>query len=430
MVKVNKEQTQAHYTVRDITIQVHGSDEPRNIKQMEYHSWPDHGVPNKSTSLLQFVRRSAQLNEDNQPIVVHCSAGSGRSGCFIVLDWMLRMADHEGLLDIYNTVKELRQRRVNMVANLEQYIFLHDALLEAVLCGETGVSAQELARHYDNLITVSNGNAPIQEEFETLTVLTPRLTTEECQTGRLARNRPKNRFMDVLPADRDLPYLITPDPAGSDPSNNYINAVFGYSFLTRRDIIITQMPLPHTVGDFWRLIHDYNVSTVVMLNDITEADDSTAQYWPENGEKTYGAFTIEQLEFDDEIELVRRKMKLSNYYRPNDKARIVHQLQLKNWPTDQTVPSSRNAVLRLVNLINKSRSEQDTPTRVLVHCVAGAGRSGTFAGCFCALEQMSQIGETDIFGSVLQLRSVRPQLVETLEQYRFIYEVAIEAAQH
>ena len=138
-------------------------------------------------------------------------------------------------------------------------------------------------------------------------------------------------------------------------------------------------------------------------------------------------------------------MKLSNYYRPNDKARLVHQLQLKNWPTDQTVPSSRNAVLRLVNLIKQSRAEQETPTRVLgknlqivslfihsrkVHCVAGAGRSGTFAACFCALEQMSQIDETDIFGNVLQLRSVRPQLVETLEQYRFIYEVAIEAAQH
>ena len=77
--------------------------------------------------------------------------------------------------------------------------------------------------------------------------------------------------------------MITPDPAGSDPSNNYINAVFGDSFLTRRDIIITQMPLPHTVGDFWRLIHDYNVSVVVMLNDKTENDDSTHQYWPEEG---------------------------------------------------------------------------------------------------------------------------------------------------
>ena len=102
-----------------------------------------------------------------------------------------------------------------MVANLEQYIFLHDALLEAVLCGETGVTSNDLGRHYDQLITVNNGSAPIQEEFETLQVLTPRLTTEECQTARLARNRPKNRFMDVLPADRDLPYLITPDPAGS-----------------------------------------------------------------------------------------------------------------------------------------------------------------------------------------------------------------------
>ena len=58
-----------------------------------------------------------------------------------------------GLLDIYNTVKELRHRRVNMVANLEQYIFLHDSLLEAVLCGETGVSAEELSGHYDQLIT-------------------------------------------------------------------------------------------------------------------------------------------------------------------------------------------------------------------------------------------------------------------------------------
>ena len=89
--------------------------------------------------------------------------------------------------------------------------------------------------------------------------------------------------MDVLPADRDLPYLITPDPAGSDPSNNYINAVFADSFLTRRDLILTQMALPHTCGDFWRLVHDYNVSAIVMLNDPTENDDTVAQYWPDSG---------------------------------------------------------------------------------------------------------------------------------------------------
>ena len=67
-----------------------------------------------------------------------------------------------------------------------------------------------------------------------------------------------------------------------------LKSVYSFNNNRHRDLIITQMPLPHTVGDFWRLIHDYNVSTVVMLNDITEADDSTAQYWPETGEKTYG----------------------------------------------------------------------------------------------------------------------------------------------
>ena len=101
------------------------------------------------------------------------------------------------------------------------------------------------------------------------------------------------------------------------------------------------------------------------------------------------AFTIEELEYEDEVELVRRKMRLSNYYRPNDPARIVNQLQLKNWPTDQTVPSSRNAVLRLVNLIAKSRDEQSAPTRVLgkslitVVFVGALFFVGTFfMGCF------------------------------------------------
>lgn len=44
-----------------------------------------------------------------------CSAGAGRTGCFIVIDIMLDMAEREGVVDIYNCVRELRSRRVNMV---------------------------------------------------------------------------------------------------------------------------------------------------------------------------------------------------------------------------------------------------------------------------------------------------------------------------
>jgi len=95
---------------------------------------------------------------------------------------------------------------------------------------------------------------------------------------------------------------------------------------------------------------------------------------------------------------------------------------------NQPVPSSRNLVLRLSSLIDQWRAQQETPTRVVIHCVAGAGRSGTFAGCLCVIQQLKSIQSADVFSSVLQLRAVRPQLVETLDQYRFIYEVAMEYA--
>ena len=69
------------------------------------------------------------------------------------------------------------------------------------------------------------------------------------------------------------------------------------------------------MGDFWRLVHDYNVSTVVMLNDVTENDESTAQYWPDEGEEVYGAFTVENVDTQDEVELVRRELVIRNQYR-------------------------------------------------------------------------------------------------------------------
>lgn len=151
------EQVQAHFTMRKLLLEF-GDASRRVVVQLQYHSWPDHGAPQRPTGLLQFVRRASQLHlaTDNselvvkdttdEPVLVHCSAGSGRTGCFIVLDWMLRLADDEGVLDIYSTVRELRQKRVNMVQTLEQYKFLHDALLEAILCGETTVQKEHICK--------------------------------------------------------------------------------------------------------------------------------------------------------------------------------------------------------------------------------------------------------------------------------------------
>uniref|UniRef100_H2Y4Y3 protein-tyrosine-phosphatase n=1 Tax=Ciona savignyi TaxID=51511 RepID=H2Y4Y3_CIOSA len=430
-VSLSNVENMADCSIRSFVIQQTDGYDVREVKQFHFTSWPDHGVPSHPTNLLSFVRKVKAYDPQGQgPTVVHCSAGSGRTGCFMVIDMMLDMARDEEIVDIYNTVKDLRSRRVNMVQTEEQYIFIHEAVLEALLCGETSVAANELVQHYDDLITVDPQThfAPIQEEFETLNVITPKLSEEECSVARLPRNRGSNRFMDVLPADRHLAYLVTPDPA--DRENNYINAVYVDSFSERNAFLLTQMPLPNTVIDIWRLIYDHNCSSIVMMNDITE-HDTCRQYWPDKGSAIYGSFTVELLTKDDEVDVITRLFKLQNISRVGDGYRLVQQFQLTNWPAPQPVPYSRNSVLRVIQLITKWQSEcsvNHEQGRTLVHCVAGAGRSGTFVACYNMCEQLRDEYNVDVFNIVQRLRNIRPQLVETLEQYRFCYEVGIEFA--
>lgn len=90
------------------------------VTQFHFNSWPDHGVPSVTTTMLMFVRRvrlhCAALPEDTGPITVHCSAGVGRTGCYIVIDSALqRLQENISTIDIYGHVSLLRSQRPYMV---------------------------------------------------------------------------------------------------------------------------------------------------------------------------------------------------------------------------------------------------------------------------------------------------------------------------
>ncbi|NXY51166.1 PTPRS phosphatase, partial [Ceuthmochares aereus] len=106
-----------------------GSSEKREVRQFQFTAWPDHGVPEYPTPFLAFLRRVKTCNpSDAGPIVVHCSAGVGRTGCFIVIDAMLERIKHEKTVDIYGHVTLMRSQRNYMVQTEDQYSFIHDAL--------------------------------------------------------------------------------------------------------------------------------------------------------------------------------------------------------------------------------------------------------------------------------------------------------------
>nr|XP_021322118.1 receptor-type tyrosine-protein phosphatase mu-like [Danio rerio] len=285
---------------------------------------------------------------------------------------MLDMAEREGVVDIYNCVRELRSRRVNMVQTEEQYVFIHDAILEACLCGDTTIPANQLRSvYYDmNRLDPQTNSSPIKEEFRTLNMVTPTLRVEDCSIALLPRNHEKNRCMDVLPPDRCLPFLITID----GESSNYINAALMDSYKQPSAFIVTQHPLPNTVKDFWRLVLDYHCTSIVMLNDVDPAQ-----------------------------------------MQPQDGYRMVQQFQFLGWPMYRDTPVSKRSFLKLIHQVDKWQEEYDGGEgRTVVHCLNGGGRSGTFCAISIVSEMLRHQRSVDVFHAVKTLRNNKPNMVDLL----------------
>ncbi|XP_077053989.1 receptor-type tyrosine-protein phosphatase T isoform X1 [Siphateles boraxobius] len=419
----------AEYVIRTFTVQKKGHHEIREIRQFHFTSWPDHGVPCYATGLLGFIRQVKFLNPpDAGPIIVHCSAGAGRTGCFIAVDIMLDMAESEGVVDIFNCIRELRSQRVNMVQTEEQYVFVHDAILEACLCGNTAIPVCEFRAIYYNIsrLDPQTNSSQIKDEFQTLNIVTPRVRPEDCSVGLLPRNHDKNRSMDVLAVDRCLPFLISVD----GESSNYINAALMDSHKQPAAFIVTQHPLPNTVADFWRLVFDYNCSTIVMLNEM-DAAQLCMQYWPEKGSCCYGPIQVEFISADIDEDIINRIFRICNMARvsgPQDGYRLVQHFQFIGWPAYRDTPLSKRSILQLVRRLAKWQEQYDGGDgRTVVHCLTGGGRSGTFCAICSICEMIQQQNIVDVFHTVKTLRNNKANMVETMEQYKFCYEVALES---
>ncbi|KAM4734375.1 receptor-type tyrosine-protein phosphatase beta isoform 2-T2 [Anableps anableps] len=107
----------------------------RLVRQFHYTVWPDHGVPESTQSLIQFVRTVRDYvnrTPGSGPTVVHCSAGVGRTGTFIVLDRVLQQLDTKDTADIYGVVFDLRLHRSHMVQTEGQYLYLHQCIRDVL----------------------------------------------------------------------------------------------------------------------------------------------------------------------------------------------------------------------------------------------------------------------------------------------------------
>ncbi|XP_032553131.1 receptor-type tyrosine-protein phosphatase F isoform X15 [Chiroxiphia lanceolata] len=412
----------ATYTVRTFALYKNGSSEKRELRQFQFMAWPDHGVPEYPTPILAFLRRVKACNPpDAGPMVVHCSAGVGRTGCFIVIDAMLERMKHEKTVDIYGHVTCMRSQRNYMVQTEDQYIFIHEALLEAATCGNTEVPARNLFAHIQKLTQVPAGESVTSMELEFKLLANSKAHTSRFISANLPCNKFKNRLVNIMPYELTRVCL---QPIRGVEGSDYINASFIDGYRQQKAYIATQGPLAETTEDFWRMLWEHNSTIVVMLTKLREMGrEKCHQYWPAERSARYQYFVVDPMAEYNMPQYILREFKVTDAR--DGQSRTIRQFQFTDWP-EQGVPKTGEGFIDFIGQVHKTKEQfgQDGP--ITVHCSAGVGRTGVFITLSIVLERMRYEGVVDMFQMVKTLRTQRPAMVQTEDQYQLCYRAALE----
>ncbi|XP_014844006.1 PREDICTED: receptor-type tyrosine-protein phosphatase S-like isoform X1 [Poecilia mexicana] len=412
----------ATFCVRTFSLHKSGSSERREVRQFQFTAWPDHGVPEYPTPFLNFLRRVKACNPpDAGPIIVHCSAGVGRTGCFIVIDAMLERIRHERTVDIYGHVTLMRSQRNYMVQTEDQYSFIHESLLEAVACGNTEVAARSLYSYMQKLSKVEPGEHVTGMELEFKRLANTKAHTSRFVTANLPCNKFKNRLVNIMPYETTRVCL---QPIRGLEGSDYINASYIDGYRQQRGYIATQGPLAETTEDFWRMLWEHNSTIVVMLTKLREMGrEKCHQYWPAERSARYQYFVVDPMAEYNMPQYILREFKVTDAR--DGQSRTVRQFQFTDWP-EQGVPKSGEGFIDFIGQVHKTKEQfgQDGP--IAVHCSAGVGRTGVFITLSIVLERMRYEGAVDIFQTVKMLRTQRPAMVQTEDEYQFCYQAALE----
>ncbi|XP_060630551.2 receptor-type tyrosine-protein phosphatase C [Anolis sagrei] len=417
----------------------------RDVTHIQFTSWPDHGVPDEAHLLLKLRRRvNALSNFFSGPIVVHCSAGVGRTGTYIGIDAMLEGLESEGRVDVYGYVVKLRRQRCLMVQVEAQYILIHQALVEYVQYGETEVSISELHNYLHQLKKTDSSSDPslLEAEFQRL----PSYKNWQSQrAGKRDENKSKNRSSTVIPYDYNR-VLFKHEEEGSRESehegsessddesdcdeepNKYINASFISGYWLQNGMIATQGPLPETIGDFWNMVYQRKVKVIVMLTELRDnTQELCEQYWG-NGQETYGSITVDLKDVDSSSSYTIRTFDVTHVKRKEP--RKVYQYQYHKWKASGLPESPKDLVTIIQNLKQKlptpdKESEalaHSKNAQVVIHCRDGSQQTGVFCALMNLLESAETEGAIDVFQVVKALRKARPGMIPSFEDYQFLYD--------
>ncbi|XP_069128429.1 receptor-type tyrosine-protein phosphatase T-like [Argopecten irradians] len=410
---LDRERSYAFFVIRDLNVTEKTTKTVRQIHQFHYTTWPDHGTPDPN-ELVVFHRCVSNCEATLKgKMVVHCSAGIGRTGTFMALDALLKEGRETGRIDVKGYVNTMRKDRVNMVQTAGQYIAIHQLLIEAFDMPDTLIPKMKF---HTELSALSNGGptnqTKLRKEYQLIRSTKPNYDETDYTAALLPSNKMKNRTLSVLAVDKFRTYLQSQATCRTD----YINAVSVPSYTSKTGYIVTQTPLEDTVVDLLTMIMDHNCQTLVIIK--TEAIDWLPE---EDEEKRIGDFKLHHKGMSSAITNVDvHEIGIENVESGlSTSVRVFH---MTGWDRNTAVPQESSVLLQLLELIDSRRKSDDTKTTVVM-CRDGYSQSGLFCCISNARDQMKCDEEVDIYQIVRQLLVRRPEFITNFDQYQYCYNI-------
>ena len=161
----HKRSEQGGYVYRKFLL-TRGSKSGTIVHQLQATAWPDHSVPESPRLVLELVSEAAMLSPGlTAPILVHCSAGVGRSGTLIAIDSLSQAMEEEGSVSIFQTVSDLRIQRNYLVQSVKQYQFVYRAIMEWSQFGDTEMDCAQIKEHW---LSLAKEKESLKAEFSRL----------------------------------------------------------------------------------------------------------------------------------------------------------------------------------------------------------------------------------------------------------------------
>ncbi|KAK0046237.1 receptor-type tyrosine-protein phosphatase alpha [Biomphalaria pfeifferi] len=407
-VKLGSTQVFADYTIRKLELSKKG-ESSHIFTQFHFTSWPDKGVPSTQWSLVDVEQRVTSI-PTNKPIVVHCSAGVGRTGTFIALYNIMRQAEETGLVDFFKTVSKLREDRIFMVQTLSQYEFLHKAAQVAIACMRTTHIVQDLS---DRLKVLEDkillGKTKLEIEFQGLCAILEKRVDNVQDEANVYENTQKCQSKSEYELEQDDSVM---------GANSYL---FLPGYKQRDQHVLVKIPkTSEDAAELWKFVSKYFVSLIVAF-DADSNQEKLVQYLPNI--------------VDQDVVFASTELKLTDIKQTKVWCERKLIVQTKN--SANFLPSSRGhadtvthlACLTfdlhpktLLEIAKKSRQcYSKTGGKILYLCSDGILQSGLMAVLLHLLDRADNEACISVPLIVGTIKSLQPKIVPNFEQYQAVY---------